>query len=750
MWDQEVYGKTAVFHEAAKLEWLRGRPDMQTDEHQKFLDKLERSHPEHDALFPWLARERKKGRVNHANADAYLGDLHYMAHDGKMRHLESEDLDGIQEWMKYHKQTGNKGIDIMQHHIGDAIHEADKHDGGGEIVHTFGNKMGENAWRDWTIRRLRHKRDMRKEGQRMSHCVGSNGMPYIDRQADGHAEYYSLRDPQNNPHATLELHKDMYGGGSDHNPHEPEVRMGFKQGEYYGPHDQEVDYDHNELFNKWANPMGHYLESGHGEEEEEFEPWWDEEYQINGPESLQEFNSWTNDSYEEAYAPQEYDNAVADAAHHGLNPPSLYVGEPDFDRIWEDFLDTHREKPDPEKIKKFRDDFNYHTPSHENFDARATEWLEEEYNNYLDPYGQKGGPGFGFSSPGTITPQYIPSANPEGIEFNTTAPQLPGSHYPGRKYAGEEYLARNFMHHLQEGRYDPQTGETTENLRDRYPAWRPQNEEGARPPGLDVGPSIFQQRDEAMANDPARPYERDRSGDQGNLWLHDPHAFGMENRPPDMVYPQGEWNRPDVVSPRDKPKRAEDAETFYGDPNTMMHQPPIPGMQNTFDPTNQTFYPVNQQQGMIFPGGWYHDSDAYSARKTDLPPHLFMPEHFTWMPHTPHPEQQSMWNNYQSTSPTGEILQYSTPNTQVPGVPPSSQVPGALDREQVQAEQQWRDQRTNIPRMPWVAKAERPWEKPRWSIESVDKTYHPRQEDEWVDEDEPDFTVIQPEPRWGV
>src|SRR4051812_13694058 len=71
VWNQEVYGKTAVFHESAKLDWLRGRPDMQSDEHQLFLDKLESEHPEHDPLFPWLARERKKGRVNHANPGEY-------------------------------------------------------------------------------------------------------------------------------------------------------------------------------------------------------------------------------------------------------------------------------------------------------------------------------------------------------------------------------------------------------------------------------------------------------------------------------------------------------------------------------------------------------------------------------------------------------------------------------------------------------------------------------------------------------
>src|SRR4051794_18347892 len=63
--DLEKYGsKEAMWHEAAKIDWLRGREDMQDPHWQKFLDKLEQHFPDHDKLYPWLAREAKKERLH--------------------------------------------------------------------------------------------------------------------------------------------------------------------------------------------------------------------------------------------------------------------------------------------------------------------------------------------------------------------------------------------------------------------------------------------------------------------------------------------------------------------------------------------------------------------------------------------------------------------------------------------------------------------------------------------------------------
>src|SRR5436190_10749072 len=61
--DAEIVGSvTSMWHEAAKLEWLRGREDKK-EGYQKFLDYLEQHVPEHDPLFPWMVREWSKDRL---------------------------------------------------------------------------------------------------------------------------------------------------------------------------------------------------------------------------------------------------------------------------------------------------------------------------------------------------------------------------------------------------------------------------------------------------------------------------------------------------------------------------------------------------------------------------------------------------------------------------------------------------------------------------------------------------------------
>ena len=53
----------------------------------------------------------------------------------------------------------------------------------------------------WTIQRVASKNDLEVEGNKMDHCVGS----YSDLVERGAANIYSLRDPQNNPHATINI-----------------------------------------------------------------------------------------------------------------------------------------------------------------------------------------------------------------------------------------------------------------------------------------------------------------------------------------------------------------------------------------------------------------------------------------------------------------------------------------------------------------------------------------------------------------
>jgi hypothetical protein len=54
----------------------------------------------------------------------------------------------------------------------------------------------------WTMRRLMTKRELEVEGERMDHCVG--GKEYCEKVRTGRSIIYSLRDPDDGPHATLE------------------------------------------------------------------------------------------------------------------------------------------------------------------------------------------------------------------------------------------------------------------------------------------------------------------------------------------------------------------------------------------------------------------------------------------------------------------------------------------------------------------------------------------------------------------
>lgn len=64
----------------------------------------------------------------------------------------------------------------------------------------------------WTIQQVRTANDLQVEGNLMGHCVGSY-CKYVER---GSSHIYSLRDPKNQPHVTIEVE----GAGSDASPAE--------------------------------------------------------------------------------------------------------------------------------------------------------------------------------------------------------------------------------------------------------------------------------------------------------------------------------------------------------------------------------------------------------------------------------------------------------------------------------------------------------------------------------------------------
>jgi hypothetical protein len=658
---REAYGsKLSLWHEASKLDWLRDRPDMQHHEAQRLLDRLELTYPDHDALYPWLVREHKKGRVNDPYGDAlsgrfpvghqYYGDddvryfrepFHYTNNNGYKSQLTTDHLDQVNDWMKYMKQA-KKGVDIMAHEIGPALHNAEQSDLGGENVHTFDN----GYW----IAKLRNKRDMVREGDRMHHCIGG-GHGYIQKNDAGEGMYYSLRTPDNQPVGTAEIDRDQddyfkcphcnkftfkeflkrpdgsFGGmGCEHCGGDLAGAQGFENdlrkhkhpdakytsiSQMFGPHDNKMDEWHNDMFNQYFGQHGHSdYESDGDAEEEEFEPWWDSWYSVPGAETPEQYISHMNGEYHED-APDEYQRAEQDAYEHDLEPPELTRDDPDFDSVFDNL--TENEKPDPHLFNTLWEAAR--NEGHADiFNDKAKEWLEN-YRDWLDPYGTN------------------------------------MDNYPAGPNAHEEYVARNLEHQI--GRYrDPQTGDTYEDqnqLGSVYPEYHPSWGAPRFTPGKGVpefpAPPERQQdyqnmmRERQLGND--QPSVLDGSG-AGN-WRDLEKARG-----------RGEPLAP--VTPPFSPSGPVSPETFFGpgQETTTEHQRALPlnwedsqdyganpRPNAPYNPASPEMYQRGQQQGNLWPTGWYIDYAQKRAMETKLPEHLFMPEHFGY--HAPQ-NQSTMWS----------------------------------------------------------------------------------------------------------
>ncbi len=87
---------------------------------------------------------------------------------------------------KWHKEMAEKGT-------------GHKYQEGSENV-VYGPKWHNQVFNGWTIRKVTTENDLEVEGNKMNHCVGG----YCENVESGKSIIYSLRDPQNEPHVTLE------------------------------------------------------------------------------------------------------------------------------------------------------------------------------------------------------------------------------------------------------------------------------------------------------------------------------------------------------------------------------------------------------------------------------------------------------------------------------------------------------------------------------------------------------------------
>jgi len=114
----------------------------------------------------------------------------------------------------------------------------------------YGPQWKNQKWNGWTVQKLTTNNDFVFEGIKMNHCVGDSG--YFDKYRRGNCIIFSLRDPSNNPHVTIETDssfsfvKQVQAAGN--NTPKPELQAMIKEwftstpGQKYSHEEGDLDY----------------------------------------------------------------------------------------------------------------------------------------------------------------------------------------------------------------------------------------------------------------------------------------------------------------------------------------------------------------------------------------------------------------------------------------------------------------------------------------------------------------------------
>lgn len=169
---------------ASRIEHLRKRPENQDYESQLYLRKIEQARFQKvDKIVPWIFREIKKGRLDmdaiflHPDRFDHIEDWLQEKRPNLMSMTYDDVREGLYQW----------DLELKQKMEDEAQYEEQN------IVYEFGD--------GWTIQNVRTSDDLETEGDLMGHCVGG----YCHSVSSGSSFIYSLRDPKNKPHVTIEL-----------------------------------------------------------------------------------------------------------------------------------------------------------------------------------------------------------------------------------------------------------------------------------------------------------------------------------------------------------------------------------------------------------------------------------------------------------------------------------------------------------------------------------------------------------------
>jgi hypothetical protein len=151
----------------------------------------------------------------------------------------------------------------------DKWHEEQAAEGAGQgyeeknVVYTFKN--------GWTIQDVKTENDLQVEGNLMGHCVGS----YCEQVGAGESTIFSLRDPQNMPHATIEVQGGAVvssDGPSTANPFSLDsvTEPGWDITQIQGKQNQEPIPEYKAMIKEWFQSLGGGKSISMGGDQEEF------------------------------------------------------------------------------------------------------------------------------------------------------------------------------------------------------------------------------------------------------------------------------------------------------------------------------------------------------------------------------------------------------------------------------------------------------------------------------------------------
>lgn len=102
----------------------------------------------------------------------------------------------------------------------------------------------------WTIQEVRSENDLGVEGEKMGHCVGG----YCEIVARGDSSIYSLRDPKNEPHATIEVRPTAKGEPGPATPM-PSKEEGWEIIQIQGKENKEPIPEYKKMIAEWFKSL---------------------------------------------------------------------------------------------------------------------------------------------------------------------------------------------------------------------------------------------------------------------------------------------------------------------------------------------------------------------------------------------------------------------------------------------------------------------------------------------------------------